>query len=391
MTTRDPGYLSIHRIGQGFDGAYAFAVRVRRTAPARRQLQHVIRRSKGNCMRSGNGRHRRPRQAPALFVAAGVTGAGLALPLLGASGAHAADTATWDKVAQCESGGMWSAASGNGFYGGLQLTQEMWEQYGGTAYASRPDLASRAQQIAVAESILDDRGPDAWPSCAVNAGLTKDGRAPEVNPGSTSTPRPKPSDTADPDDPSGPSDEPSDGPSDEPSGGDADDATPSPSAPDATDPGDPSGPSDPSDPSRAGDEDGRQDGDGGPAAPETPAKGKHRGGADESPGGKGDGEGGKGGKGAGDADRPAGRHASRGGDDHRTDPGAEPGADSGADPSAPASDYTVRRGDTLSAIAQAHDLPGGWPALYERNEKVVGVDADLIRPGQLLDLGHAKG
>lgn len=110
-------------------------------------------------MRSGNGRHRRPRQAPAIFVTAGVTGAGIALPLLGASGAHAADTATWDRVAQCESGGVWSAASGNGYYGGLQLTQEMWDNYGGSAYASRPDYASRSQQIAVAQSILDDRGP----------------------------------------------------------------------------------------------------------------------------------------------------------------------------------------------------------------------------------------
>ena len=39
-------------------------------------------------MLSGNGRHRRPRQAPALLVAAGVTGSAIAIPLLGATGAQ---------------------------------------------------------------------------------------------------------------------------------------------------------------------------------------------------------------------------------------------------------------------------------------------------------------
>ncbi|MFF7704381.1 transglycosylase family protein [Streptomyces lydicus] len=347
-------------------------------------------------MRSGNGRHRRPRQAPAIFVTAGVTGAGLALPLLSAGGAHAADTATWDKVAQCESGGVWSAASGNGFYGGLQLTQEMWDRHGGTAYASRPDLASRAQQIAVAETILDDRGPDAWPSCAVNAGLTKDGRAPEVDPGNTSTPLPDPADRDDSTGPADSQDGADQGPSDEPS-----EATPSPSAPDASHPGDsgdttgakdrtqePSGSTTPGDdgdgtsrtgdpshadddPSRTGDPaDSADPADGGSRtdtageAHREPTKGRHRGGTDD---GEGDG-----------TDRASGgRHASRGDDAHRTDPTG--------------GDYTVRPGDSLSAIAQAQRLPGGWPALYERNEGVIGSDADLIQPGQLLDLGHDAG
>ncbi|RSO02975.1 transglycosylase, partial [Streptomyces sp. WAC 06725] len=78
-------------------------------------------------MRSGTGRHRRPRQAPAIFVTAGAVGGALAMPLLATADAQAADAATWDRVAQCESGGVWSANSGNGFYGGLQLTQEMWD------------------------------------------------------------------------------------------------------------------------------------------------------------------------------------------------------------------------------------------------------------------------
>ncbi|WP_181790788.1 transglycosylase family protein, partial [Streptomyces phytophilus] len=135
-------------------------------------------------MRSGNGRHRRPRQAPAFVVAAGATGAGLALPLLGASGASAADAGTWDRVAECESGGLWSADEGNGYYGGLQLTMAMWQEYGGEEFASQPDFASRAQQITVAERILAGMGADkAWPECAQDAGLHGDDSVPEVDPG----------------------------------------------------------------------------------------------------------------------------------------------------------------------------------------------------------------
>ncbi|MFD9210822.1 transglycosylase family protein [Streptomyces sioyaensis] len=360
-------------------------------------------------MRSGTGRHRRPRQAPAIFVTAGVTGAGIAMPLLGASGAHAADTTTWDKVAQCESAGVWSADSGNGYYGGLQLTQEMWDNYGGSAYASRPDLASRAQQIAVAESILDHRGPDVWSSCAQSAGLTRDGRAPEVNPGSTSTPEPDPSDGSDSpapwdrpgssgmhdgSDPTGTQDEPGD----DTGGRSSDESTGSTPSSDAPDPGrtdDRPGTSDPSDGAPSGDrhEDpasGNRDEDPSPSAdpsdggsrPDTsgtpqerPAPGRHRGGADDEAGhSSGQGRQGdeNGGRGAG------GRHASRGGDAHRTGPAAD-------------GDYTVRPGDSLSAIATAHRLPGGWTALYDRNEGVIGSDADLIQPGQVLDLGQNAG
>lgn len=150
-------------------------------------------------MGSANGRHRRPRQAPAIVVAAGVTGSAIAIPLLGASGASAAEAATWDRVAECESGGMWSADLGNGYYGGLQLSQETWSAYGGTEFASRADLASRSQQISVAEKILDDQGPKAWPSCAVISGLAVDGSLPGVDPGTSPAPDPTtaPTDEAD--------------------------------------------------------------------------------------------------------------------------------------------------------------------------------------------------
>ncbi|MFF3613451.1 transglycosylase family protein [Streptomyces sp. NPDC002580] len=122
-------------------------------------------------MLSGNGRHRRPRQAPALIVAAGVAGSAIAIPLLAASSASAADGNTWDRVAQCESGGAWSSDSENGYYGGLQLSQDDWEAHGGLEYAPQADQASRSQQIAVAERLLDDRGLAAWPTCGPLSGL----------------------------------------------------------------------------------------------------------------------------------------------------------------------------------------------------------------------------
>lgn len=134
-------------------------------------------------MLSGNGRHRRPRQVPALVVTAGVTGSALAMPLLAATSATAADTSTWDKVAECESGGSWSANFGSGAYGGLQFTQEEWQSAGGLEFAERPDLASRSQQIAVAERVLGSTGPQAWPLCAASAGLVKESPAAQVDPG----------------------------------------------------------------------------------------------------------------------------------------------------------------------------------------------------------------
>ncbi|MEU6276299.1 transglycosylase family protein [Streptomyces populi] len=124
-------------------------------------------------MLSGNGRHRRPRQAPALIVAAGVTGSAIAIPLLAAASASAADGTTWDKVAQCESGGAWSSNEGNGYYGGLQLDQANWESHGGLEYAPTADQASRSQQIAVAEKVLADSGLAAWPTCGPLSGLAK--------------------------------------------------------------------------------------------------------------------------------------------------------------------------------------------------------------------------
>lgn len=104
--------------------------------------------------------------APVMLVSAGLI-AGVGSP------AHAASTETWDKVAQCESGGNWSINTGNGYYGGLQFNQGTWEAHGGTQYAPRADLATKDQQIAIAEKTLASQGWGAW-GCAW-AGNTSEG------------------------------------------------------------------------------------------------------------------------------------------------------------------------------------------------------------------------
>ncbi|MFI2779280.1 transglycosylase SLT domain-containing protein [Streptomyces sp. ALB3] len=49
--------------------------------------------------------------------------------------------------------------------------------------------------------------------------------------------------------------------------------------------------------------------------------------------------------------------------------------------------YSVILGDTLAKIAREHSVSGGWKALYEDNEKVVGGNPDLIHPGLKLVIG----
>ena len=51
----------------------------------------------------------------------------------------------------------------------------------------------------------------------------------------------------------------------------------------------------------------------------------------------------------------------------------------------------MQPGDTLSAIATALRVPGGWQALYAANRRAVGSDPDLIRPGTVLALPGTSG
>ena len=93
-----------------------------------------------------------------------------------AAPASAAAPNDWDAVAQCESSGNWAINTGNGYYGGLQFSASTWAAYGGTEYAPNAHLATKAQQIAVAERTLDGQGKGAWPTC----GKALDPSAPEA-------------------------------------------------------------------------------------------------------------------------------------------------------------------------------------------------------------------
>jgi hypothetical protein len=73
--------------------------------------------------------------------------------------------ANWSAIAACESGGNWSANTGNGFYGGLQFTEQTWLAYGGGQYAPSANMASESEQIAVADRVLAGQGIGAWPVC----------------------------------------------------------------------------------------------------------------------------------------------------------------------------------------------------------------------------------
>ncbi|MFJ2774211.1 transglycosylase family protein [Streptomyces sp. NPDC087300] len=72
----------------------------------------------------------------------------------------------WHCLAECESSGRWHANTGNDYYGGLQFWQPTWEEHGGLKYAPRADLATRAEQIKVAEAVLRTQGWEAWPVCS---------------------------------------------------------------------------------------------------------------------------------------------------------------------------------------------------------------------------------
>ncbi|GAA2251748.1 MULTISPECIES: transglycosylase family protein [Kitasatospora] len=369
---------------------------------------------------SGSGRHRRPTQADRAIAAAGVASVGLALPLLTASGAHAAPVKTWDAVAQCETGGNWSADDGQGHYGGLGLTQRAWVSHGGDKYAAEPDHATRSQQIAVAERVLEDSGTGLWPNCAAQAGLTdqggkggrhddgdkgrqnddgdKAGTAPGSQASATPTPAPAP---------------------------DAPAAAPTPSVPsaDTTPPGTPA----PTFPGRAGYDPaagvywyqdngvwhwtvqhdiyikhmdsaaataqpsaGTDTTSPSPAAPGTsqPAQpGVPTTGATPSMPATGTPAPGSA---TGTPQLPGTPTAGSGAAAAPVTPAspaapAQPSAPSTANTPAAPQTYTVERGDTLSAIAESHKLTG-WQHLYEENKALIGANPDLILPGQSLHL-----
>jgi uncharacterized protein YabE (DUF348 family) len=78
--------------------------------------------------------------------------------------------AQWDSLSRCEAGGNWAINTGNGFYGGVQFDQNTWERQGGLRYAPRADLATREEQIAIAEVTRARQGWGAWPVCSGRIG-----------------------------------------------------------------------------------------------------------------------------------------------------------------------------------------------------------------------------
>ncbi|WP_441250568.1 transglycosylase family protein [Kitasatospora sp. McL0602] len=280
---------------------------------------------------TGSGRHRRRTQTEKAIAVAGVAGVGLALPLLAASGAHAAPVTTWDKVADCESGGDWGINTGNGFYGGLQFTSSTWKAFGGGQYAGQANQATKGQQIAVAERVLSSQGPGAWPVCSVKAGLGKGGSAASVDTSSDVAP------TA---------------------------STPSAGSKKAAKPARPAAPSAPA-----------------AATPGFPGKAGYDAGSGKYWYQK------DGGwywtshqsiynQFAAPAQAPAQAPAAT----------PTPAAKPAAKPAVSGHGYTVKAGDTLSSIAQAQGVSGGWHTLYDGNRQTVGGDPDLILPGQVLNL-----
>lgn len=115
-------------------------------------------------MVSIRGKHRKQSRVVRGVAKVALAGAIVGAPIaIAATPAQAATgSVNWDAIAQCESGGNWATNTGNGYYGGLQFSQSTWRAYGGTG---SPAGASRDEQIAVAERVLQGQGIHAWPVC----------------------------------------------------------------------------------------------------------------------------------------------------------------------------------------------------------------------------------
>ncbi|SDT81022.1 LysM domain-containing protein [Streptomyces sp. TLI_053] len=87
----------------------------------------------------------------------------------GGAGIDRGTVIDWERVAACESSGDWHINTGNGYFGGLQFDEPTWEETGGLRYAPRADLASRDEQIAVANALAEQRGLTPWPVCGARA------------------------------------------------------------------------------------------------------------------------------------------------------------------------------------------------------------------------------
>jgi hypothetical protein len=67
----------------------------------------------------------------------------------------------WDSIAQCETGGNWRM-QGPLYSGGLGFANTTWSGFGGREFASNAGLASREEQIHVAERVYARYGLSGW-------------------------------------------------------------------------------------------------------------------------------------------------------------------------------------------------------------------------------------
>ncbi len=135
---------------------------------------------------SYRGKHRKMSAATRHIARVAIAGVAVGAPL--AIAATPASATNWDAIAQCESSGNWGTNTGNGYYGGLQFSQSTWRAYGGTGSAAN---ASREQQIAVAERVLQGQGIGAWPHCGKKGGSASPAKAKSTAPKATKKVTPK--------------------------------------------------------------------------------------------------------------------------------------------------------------------------------------------------------
>ena len=106
-----------------------------------------------------SGRHRKPTASAVNVAKIAFTGAVIGSGSLALAGqAGAATDGEWDQVASCESGGNWAINTGNGYQGGLQFSPSTWSGHGGGEYAPAAHMATKEEQIAVAERVLATPG-----------------------------------------------------------------------------------------------------------------------------------------------------------------------------------------------------------------------------------------
>lgn len=78
---------------------------------------------------------------------------------------------TWERLAQCESGGRWHINTGNGYYGGIQFSASTWDAYGGEQFSNNAHQTGKYNQMTVGQRTLEGQGWGAWPHCSREIGM----------------------------------------------------------------------------------------------------------------------------------------------------------------------------------------------------------------------------